>query len=103
MWRIATMSAGLAVVVGGLLTSGCAIQCGANSERLAALRRGMSYEETARIMGCDGQVISQHGPTSGEASTVEWDGPDSVFFTRTQIDFLGGKLLSYTTGQRGGL
>jgi hypothetical protein len=35
--------------------------------------------------------------------TVEWNGPDSIFFKRTQIDFLYGKLLSYTTENRGAL
>ncbi|MFI5001183.1 MAG: hypothetical protein ACHQK9_15005 [Reyranellales bacterium] len=91
------------MVASSTLLAGCAMTCGANAEKLAALRRGMSYEEAANIMGCTGKVVSTNAPASGEASTVEWDGPGSLLFTRTQIDFLGGRLLSYTTGQRGGL
>jgi hypothetical protein len=87
----------------GSLVGGCAVTCGANPDKLAALRRGMSYEETSRIMGCGGTVVSPASPESGDPSTVEWDGPTSYVFTRTQMDFLGGKLQSYTTEQRGGL
>jgi hypothetical protein len=91
------------VLAAAALLGGCAGTCRASQDKLAALRRGMSYEETAAIMGCDGKVVTPNAPETGEASTVEWDGPRSYVFTGTQIDFLGGKLLSYTTGQRGGL
>ena len=57
----------------GVLVSGCAATCGANPQKLDLL------------------------------PTVEWNGPDSIFFKRTQIDFLYGKLLSYTTENRGAL
>ena len=97
MWRLA---AALGVAVGSaVLVAGCASQCGADPEKLAALRRGMSYEETSRIMGCSGALVSANAPGSGEASTVEWDGPDSIFM-RTQIEFLEGRLLFFTTSSR---
>jgi hypothetical protein len=54
-------------------------------------------------MGCPGQLLSEQSPLSGDYATVEWNGPDSIFFKRTQIDFLYGKLLSYTTENRGAL
>ena len=95
-------SGGNLLLVAASLASGCAIQCGATPERLAALRRGMSYDETAKIMGCPGTVVSSQSPSSGEYATVEWDGPVLPLSKRTQVDFLEGRLLSYTTEQRGG-
>jgi hypothetical protein len=96
-----------AAVVAGLsiaaLGPGCATTCAANPDKLAALRRGMTYDETVRIMGCEGKGVTDQGPRSGNFSIVEWDGPESLLFTRTQIDFLEGRLLSYTTSKRGGL
>ena len=97
MWRLA---ATIVLTVGSaVLASGCAGQCGANPEKLAELRRGMSYEETSKIMGCSGALVSADSPGSGEASTVEWNGPDSIFM-RTQIEFLEGRLLFFTTSSR---
>ncbi len=86
-----------------VLLSGCAGTCRATDDKLAALRRGMTYDETVQVMGCPGKITGTKAPASGEASTVEWDGPRSYVFTGTQIDFSGGRLISYTTGQRGGL
>jgi len=91
------------VMMAAILLGGCAGTCRATDDKLAALRRGMSYEETVQVMGCPGKVTTANLPQSGEFSTVEWDGPRSYVFTGTEIDFSGGKLLSYTTGQRGGL
>jgi hypothetical protein len=102
MWRSAAVGMSLVVCAGGLV-SGCAATCGANPQKLSELRRGMNYGETAEIMGCQGKLVSPHDPASGEFSTVEWDGPQSRFFNNTQLDFLDGRLLSYTTGSRGGL
>jgi hypothetical protein len=102
MWRSAVVGTYLAVSA-GVLVSGCAATCGANPQKLALLRRGMSYDETAAVMGCPGQLLSEQSPLSGDYATVEWNGPDSIFFKRTQIDFLYGKLLSYTTENRGAL
>ena len=98
--RVATLAAGLACM---LLQSGCAIGCGATSDRLAALRRGMSYDEASAIMGCPGMLLTNHNPSSGEFAIVEWSGPDSRVFTWTQLDFIDGRLLSYSTGRRGAL
>jgi hypothetical protein len=97
MWRL---TAGLGVAVGSaILVAGCASQCGANTAKLAELRRGMSYEETSRIMGCSGTLVSADSPGSGEASTVEWNGPQSIFM-RTQAEFLEDRLLFFTTSSR---
>jgi hypothetical protein len=99
MRRLAT---GLVGAVGSaILMAGCAGQCGANTEKLAELQRGMSYQETSKIMGCSGALVSANSPDSGEASTVEWNGPDSIFM-RTQIEFLEGRLLYFTTSSRTG-
>jgi hypothetical protein len=85
------------------VVSACAVQCGANPQKLASLQRGMTYEETSRIMGCPGQLVAGQSPASGDYSVLEWGGPDSILFKRTRIDFLEGKLLYYTTENRGGL
>jgi hypothetical protein len=81
------------------LLSGCAGSCGATSDRLAALQRGMSYQEAAGIMGCPGTERMRQ-PT-GEMS-VEWDGPGPNLFTATDIEFVDDKLLYYTTRSRSG-
>ena len=73
------------------------------AQKLASLQRGMTYAETSRVMGCPGQLVSEQSPLSGDYATVEWSGPDSIFFKRTRIDFLEGKLLYYTTENRGAL
>ena len=97
MWRLA---ASIVLTVGSAtLVAGCAGQCGASTAKLAELRRGMSYEDTSRIMGCSGALVSADSPDSGEASMVEWNGPDSIFM-RTQIEFLEGRLLFFTTSSR---
>jgi hypothetical protein len=95
-----TSCAGLAAAA-SILVSGCAGSCGATSDKLAALQRGMSYEETTRIMGCSGSLVSPQGPASDEVSTIEWKGPGSILMA-TQLDFLDDRLLFYTTYARGG-
>lgn len=91
------------VLVAGALAAGCASSCGSNATKLSELRRGMSYGETARIMGCNGLQVSQATVASGDFATVEWDGPISRIGGRTQMDFLDGRLLSFTTDRRYGL
>ena len=93
----------LALLASASALSGCAVGCGATSDRLASLRRGMSYDEAATIMGCPGSLMTENSPASGAFATVEWSGPDSRVFSWTQIDFLDGKLLSYSTGRRSAL
>lgn len=93
---------GTGLAAASMLASGCASTCSANPEKLAALQRGMSYAEATRVMGCEGLVISPHDPSSGEVSTVEWNGPGSIL-AATRLDFRDGQLLYYTTRTRGGL
>lgn len=94
--------AAVSMVVATALVSGCASTCSATSEKLAALRRGMSYAEASAVMGCRGSALPPNGTASAEVSTIEWNGPDSVF-TATQIDFLDGRLLYYVVRRRGAL
>ena len=94
---------GLVVVAGAMSLSACALTCRATPDKLAHLRRDMSYAETVAVMGCPGYVVSPYGPESSDYATVEWNGPASSFLQRTQIDFQDGKLLSYTTVRRGAL
>ncbi len=78
-------------------TTGCASSCSATPDKLAALKRGMNYDEATAVMGCPGTQM-----THDDISTVEWDGPDRGMVSRTQLDFRDGRLLSFTTGNRGG-
>lgn len=101
-WPVALLFvSGLAI--GQASVSGCAMHCGASDARLSSLERGMSYEETARIMGCPGTQVTQQGPSAADFAIVEWDGPGSPFQSRTRVEFLEGKLLSYSTERRGSL
>jgi hypothetical protein len=96
------MAKGTGLAAASVLVSGCAGTCGASPDKLATLQRGMSYAETARIMGCEGRMISPDSSASDEVSTVEWTGPGSIFMA-TQADFRDDRLLYYTTRARGGL
>ena len=82
------------------LLSACAGTCGATSDRLAALRRGMSYQEAAGIMGCPGNELARQ--SSDGISIVEWDGPGPNLFMATEIEFLDNQLLYYATRSRNG-
>jgi len=84
------------------LASGCALTCSANDRNLSELRRGMSYDEASRVMGCQGSVASEYTPTTGDYAIVEYNGPYSLFM-RTRLDFLQGRLLYFTTEPRGAL
>jgi hypothetical protein len=95
-----TGCAGL-LAAASVLVSGCVSTCGVTPDKLAALQRGMSSEETTRIMGCSGSLVSPQGPASAEVSTIEWTGPGTIF-TATQLDFRDDHLLFYTTYSRGG-
>jgi hypothetical protein len=91
------------VTAASLLTAGNAEACSATTDKLQALRRGMTYEQATEVMGCSGTRISAASPQSGDYATVEWNGSELPGVTRTQIDFLNGRLLSFTTGRRAGL
>ncbi|SKA01211.1 hypothetical protein SAMN02745126_03126 [Enhydrobacter aerosaccus] len=88
--------------VGGL-AAGCVSPCTATPEKLSALRRGMSYAETAQVMGCEGSQVSPASVASGGLATMAWGGPGRPLSTHTLIEFENGHLLSFTTGQRYGL
>jgi hypothetical protein len=91
----------LLMLAAGASTTGCASSCSASADKLAALQRGMSYDQATRVMGCTGKQITPNGPDSADVSTVEWDGPNRGMVSRTQLDFRDGRLLSYTSGNRG--
>lgn len=96
----AIASRSIAIGLLGLL-SGCALFGATSEQRLTQLHRGMTYPEAARVMGSPGHLVSQATPQSGDFATVEWNGPGAYFVKRTQLDFLDGKLLSYTIDNRG--
>jgi hypothetical protein len=91
------------LATGGVLAAGCASACSTTSTKLAQLRRGMTYDEAARVIGCTGRQVSGASVASGVFATVEWNGPGPALFTDTQADFRDGRLLSFTTGRRYGL
>ncbi len=97
----------LLVFAAGASTTGCAASCSANADKLASLKRGMSYDEAQGVMGCPGRQVTPVGPetavaTGDSVATVEWNGPERGMVSRTQLDFRDGHLLSFTTGNRGG-
>ena len=97
-----TLTGTILILAVSASTSACSSSCAANSEKLAALRRGMTYGEATGVMGCAGTQVTSNGPESAEVSSVEWNGPRQWVVTRTQLDFRDGRLLSYTTSNRGG-
>jgi hypothetical protein len=101
MKRLAPASL-LLVLAAASSATGCASSCSANADKLAALKRGMSYEDAAGVMGCSGTQVTRNAPETADVSTVEWSGPDRGMVSRTQLDFRDGHLLSFTTGNRGG-
>jgi hypothetical protein len=99
MWLCSAYVASLAAV-SLLLVAGCAQTCRATPERLASLSRGMSYQETSNIMGCNGKpILVQEGDG---VTTMEWGGPGSSILVATDIDFRDDKLLYYITRSKGG-
>jgi hypothetical protein len=89
------------VLAAGASTTGCSTGCSANADKLAALQRGMSYDQAIQVMGCTGKQVTPNGPDSADVSTVEWNGPNRGMVSRTQLDFRDGLLLSYTGSNRG--
>ncbi|MEI6201713.1 MAG: hypothetical protein WCP68_07160, partial [Enhydrobacter sp.] len=83
----------LLVLAATASTTGCASSCSATPDKLAALKRGMSYDEATAVMGCPGTQVGTQ-VTHDDLSTVEWDGPDRGVVSRTQLDFRDGRLLS---------
>ena len=94
---------GIALAGAAILSlSGCATPCSATAEKLASLQRGMSYQETAAIMGCSGKAQSPGRSQESQVSVVEWEGPGPDWFMSTELEFVDDKLLFYTTRSRSG-
>ena len=92
--------AGLAVLAAGL-TSGCTSSCSATAEKLGTLQRGMTYQQSAAVMGCAGAPVTAEDMANGNVSRFEWTGPGSIL-TATELDFQDDRLLYYTTRSRTG-
>lgn len=89
--------------IAGGSAAGCVSPCTASADKLAALRRGMTYPETVQVMGCEGSQVSPTSVASGGLATMAWGGPGRPLSTHTLMEFEDGRLLSFTTGQRYGL
>jgi hypothetical protein len=88
---------------GAIAATGCSQwSCGANPQRLSLLKQGMTYSEVSQTMGCAGRLVRGSMPSTEGYATVEWDGPDSLLFSRTYVMFLDGRLHSVATDGRGG-
>ena len=79
--------------------SACASGCSATPDKLAALRRGMSYAEATGIMGCSGSALKTE---SDDMRSVEWTGPGTIANV-TNLDFQNDQLLYYQTRSKYGL
>lgn len=97
-WR--WLAAGMTTAAGAVWLQGCAATCNATDQKLASLRRGMSYAEAIAVMGCTGRPLP--AAEDSAVSSREWNGP-GLTMTATQLDFLDGQLLYYTVQPRGGL
>lgn len=100
MRRLLLPLMGLAALGCSVFLSGCNVACSARSDKLTALKRGMTYDEVSEIMGCGGDVVTAAGPRHEDFAIVEWAGP-MIFSNRTRMEFLDGRLVSYTTERRG--
>jgi hypothetical protein len=78
------------------MASGCSSSCFATTAKLAALERGMSYQDSTRIMGCPGSPVDATSSMDEGVLRFVWYGPDSVFM-ETELDFQDGRLLYYVT------
>ena len=83
--------------------AGCSsMSCGADQQKLAQLKPGMSHGEANAVMGCSGKLVSESGRPPGKYTTFEWSGPESLLFSRTYVVFLDDRLYTSTTEKRGG-
>jgi hypothetical protein len=96
------LARGLILLGASISLSACNVACSASSNKLAALKRGMSYDEVSQVMGCAGDVITAAGPEQSDYAIVEWGGP-LILSRRTRMQFLDDKLIAYTTEPRGAL
>jgi hypothetical protein len=96
------LAMGLILLGAATTLSACNIACSASSNKLAALKRGMSYDEVSRVMGCAGDVVTGAAPDRSDYAIVEWGGP-LILSRRTRMQFLNDQLIGYTTEPRGAL
>src|SRR5689334_5106029 len=86
-----------------ILLAGCSVTgCGADDDKLAKLKPGMSHEEAVGLMGCSGKLVSENGKSPGRFSTVEWRGPGALPLSRTYVVFLDDRVYTYSVEKRGG-
>jgi hypothetical protein len=92
----------IALAAAGILAGCSSTSCGADHDKLARLKPGMSREDANALMGCPGIQVSESGASPGRFTTVEWNGPDSLQLSRIYVVFLDGSLYTYSTQRRGG-
>jgi hypothetical protein len=102
MSHLAAVRIGLVLLASFASVTACStVSCGANGQKLSRLAPGMAYEEVAGVLGCSGRLVRGSLDSPDEYATVEWDGPDSLLFTRTDMIFLDRRLLSFSIQPRG--
>jgi hypothetical protein len=92
-WPVLAALAGL-LMLGGCATSGC----GATPQRLESLRRGMTPQEVAQVMGCPGTPWPRDEAST--VTTLEWNGPGGLLSV-VDVDFQNDRMLYYTMRTRG--
>lgn len=80
------------------LAGGCSSNCTATAAKLDTLRRGMTSQEVAGVMGCPGTPWPRDD-NSG-VTTLQWNGPDGLLSV-VDADFQNDRLLYYGTRTRG--
>jgi|SRR5579885_1964035 hypothetical protein len=100
---ISKLPAAAGLIGMGLSLAACSsMSCGADEQKLAQLKPGLSRADAAALMGCPGKLVGESGSSPGRFSTVEWSGPGSLLFARTYVVFLDDRLYTYSTEKRGG-
>ena len=67
--------------------------CAATRAEFHRLRTGMSYIEARRVVGCEGELISQLELSGIDTATVKWDAANA-YFGSLIVTFQNNRLVS---------
>jgi len=73
---------------------GCSTGCIASHQKLARLAPGMSYDDVAAAMGCQGRLVRGSPDARNTYAMAEWPGPRSLL-RQTDMLFFDRRLLWY--------
>lgn len=65
-----------------------------NSEKFDQIKSGMTYEEVVKVIGSEGQVMSETGDPGTEFHTVIYEWETDGFMSSANITFQGNKMMN---------